>query len=230
MTSRSREPASVKLAVSKDGMIGRTGEGFVEITGEQARRAGHALRAQTDAIMVGVGTVLADDPDLTCRLHGMEDWSPVRVVLDADARTPVNAKLFDKVTRVPVRVYVSENADQGRVEALRSAGANVVVSDLDPNGRLDLLFVLSDLHKVDVTNLLVEGGAKLANSFLNANLVDRFYFFEGAGEVGEAGVPALPNSERLGDRLGEVGLMPGTITRWGDDVLQVWTNPSMGIG
>ena len=100
MRKRSKRPhVTLKLAVSADGMIGRLGEGQVRITGPDAREEVHRLRARTDAILVGIGTAIADDPELTCRLEGLEGQSPIRIVLDPRLELPLGSKLANDGTR-----------------------------------------------------------------------------------------------------------------------------------
>src|SRR5690606_39006433 len=103
MRQTSRRPhVTLKLAVSADGMLGRLGGGQVAITGSVSRGQVHVLRAQTDAILVGIGTALADDPELTCRLPGLETRSPVRIVLDPRLELPAGSKLARTAQKVPV--------------------------------------------------------------------------------------------------------------------------------
>ncbi len=165
-----RPMVGLKLAMSLDGRIAtRTGDSQW-ITGEAARRFGHRLRAAHDAIMVGSGTALADDPLLSCRLPGLEDRSPVRVVMDRRGRLPETSQLVATADRLPL-VHVT-----------------------DADGDTSLPAVLTRLAGHGITRLLVEGGASLATSFLASGLVDRLYVFSAPcliGGDGAAGVQGL---------------------------------------
>jgi diaminohydroxyphosphoribosylaminopyrimidine deaminase/5-amino-6-(5-phosphoribosylamino)uracil reductase len=182
----------LKLAVSADDKIGAAGNRPIAITGEAARTRVHLLRAQSDAIMVGIGTVLADDPLLTCRLPGMAARSPVRVVLDRALRTPGASRLVHSARETPLWVMTSDFAEAAAAVKLGAAGAQVirVASTSVPPG-LDLVAVLRALAEKGITRLLVEGGARIAESFIAAGLVDEIWLLRGPDSVGADGVPAL---------------------------------------
>ena len=180
----------LKLAVSPDDKIGTAGGKPVAITGEATRERVHLLRAQSDAILVGIGTVLADDPRLTCRLPGMEARSPVRVVLDRNLRNPATSRLVHSAREIPLWVIVSELAEAAAAARLGAAGAEVL--RVPPGGGgLDLPVVLHALAEKGITRLMVEGGSRVAASFVAADLVDEIWLFRGAKAVGPDGVDAL---------------------------------------
>jgi diaminohydroxyphosphoribosylaminopyrimidine deaminase/5-amino-6-(5-phosphoribosylamino)uracil reductase len=187
-----RPQVILKLAVSSDDKIGARGRNPVAITGEAARTRVHLLRAQCDAILVGIGTVLADDPLLTCRLPGMEARSPVRVVLDRALRMPGNSRLVHSARQTPLWVMTSDFAEAPAAMKLGAAGAQVmrVASTTSPPG-LDLSAVLHALSEKGITRLMVEGGARVASSFVAAGLVDQIWLLRGPDAVGADGVPAL---------------------------------------
>src|SRR5580692_5485611 len=162
----------LKLAVSSDDKIAASGGKPVAITGEASRKRVHLLRAQSDAILVGIGTVLADDPLLTCRLPGMEARSPVRVVLDRALRIPGNSRLVHSARETPLWVITSELAEAPAAMKLGAAGAQVmrVASTTAPPPGLDLAGLLRALADKGITRLLVEGGARVASSFVSAGL------------------------------------------------------------
>src|SRR6266581_3339590 len=182
----------VKLAVSADDKIGAAGHKPVAITGEAAKARVHLLRAQSDAILVGIGTVLADDPSLTCRLPGMEARSPVRVVLDRSLRIPGTSRLVHSARGTPLWVMTSNLAEARAAMKLGAAGAQVirVATATTPPG-LDLPTVLHALSEKGITRLLVEGGARVASSFVAAGLVDEAWLLRGAEPIGANGVTAL---------------------------------------
>jgi diaminohydroxyphosphoribosylaminopyrimidine deaminase/5-amino-6-(5-phosphoribosylamino)uracil reductase len=183
----------LKLAVSPDGFIGAAGRKPVPVTGEKVRSRVHLLRAQCDAVLVGIGTVLSDDPELTCRLPGMLRQSPIRVMLDRALRLPGKAKLVHSARQTPLWVMTSSLSEAPAAMLLQAAGAQVVrvpTTTAPPPG-LDLAAVLKALAGKGISRLLVEGGAKVASSFVAADLVDEVWLFRGAQEIGEGGVPAL---------------------------------------
>ncbi|UPK32179.1 bifunctional diaminohydroxyphosphoribosylaminopyrimidine deaminase/5-amino-6-(5-phosphoribosylamino)uracil reductase RibD [Bradyrhizobium sp. 186] len=181
----------LKLAVSPDGKIGAAAGKPVAITGEAARDRVHLLRAQSDAILVGIGTVLADDPQLTCRLPGMAARSPVRVVLDRSLRIPASSQLVHFARETPLWVVGSELAEAAAATRLGAAGAQVIRVPQGSASRLDLPAVLHALGEKGITRLMVEGGSRVAASFVAADLVDEIWLFRGAKEVGSDGVDAL---------------------------------------
>lgn len=187
---RDRPWVTLKLAVSRDGMIAGAGRAPVAITGERARAWSHMLRATHDAILVGIDTVLADDPQLTCRLPGMEDRSPVRVVLDTRLRLPAASSLLNRPAAAPVWVVAAPDADPVRRTELESLGATILSADLGTDGRLDPAAVMERLAGGGITRVLVEGGANIAASLVSADLVDEAMLFRGPGLIGSHGIPA----------------------------------------
>src|ERR1700710_597752 len=182
----------LKLAVSSDDKIGAAGAKQVAITGEAARARVHLRRAKCDAILVGIGTVRADDPMLTCRLPGMEARSPVRVVLDRALRIPGTSKLVHSARQTPLWVMTSGLAEAPAAAKLGAAGAQVihVATTVNPPG-LDLAAVLHALSGKGISRLLVEGGARVASSFVTAGLVDEIWLLRGREAIGADGIPAL---------------------------------------
>ena len=181
----------LKLAVSADGKIAGAGHKPVAITGEAARTRVHLLRAQCDAILVGIGTVLADDPLLTCRLPGMAPRSPVRVVLDRALRLPGDSRLVRSARETPLWVVASELADALAAARLGAAGAQVIRISPAPGGELDLPAALHALAEKGITRLMVEGGSRVAASFVAAGLADEIWLLRGPPTIGPDGVAAL---------------------------------------
>ncbi len=182
----------LKLAVSSDDKIAAAGQKTVAISGEAAKARVHLLRAQGDAILVGIGTVLADDPLLTCRLPGMESRSPVRLVLDRALRLPGTSKLVHSARETPLWVMTSNLAEAAAAVKLGAAGAQVIrVAAASASPGLDLPAVLHALAEKGITRLLVEGGARVASSFVAAGLVDEVWLLRGPDPIGADGIPAL---------------------------------------
>jgi diaminohydroxyphosphoribosylaminopyrimidine deaminase/5-amino-6-(5-phosphoribosylamino)uracil reductase len=182
----------LKLALSSDDKIAAAGHRPVAISGDAARSRVHLLRGQCDAILIGIGTVLADDALLTTRLPGMEAQSPVRVVLDRALRIPGSSKLVHSARETPLWVMTSNLAEAPAAMKLGAAGAQVmrVAATSAPPG-LDLQAVLHALAEKGITRLLVEGGSRVASSFVAAGLVDEMWLLRGPNSVGADGVPAL---------------------------------------
>jgi diaminohydroxyphosphoribosylaminopyrimidine deaminase/5-amino-6-(5-phosphoribosylamino)uracil reductase len=182
----------LKLAVSADDKIGAAGRKPVAISGEAAQARVHLLRAQCDAILVGIGTVQADDPLLTCRLPGMEARSPVRVVLDRALRISGTSRLVHSARETPLWVMASSLAEAPAAMKLGAAGAQVIrVATTSAPPGLDLSAVLHALAERGITRLLVEGGARVASSFTAADLIDEVWLLRGSETIGPGGVAAL---------------------------------------
>jgi diaminohydroxyphosphoribosylaminopyrimidine deaminase / 5-amino-6-(5-phosphoribosylamino)uracil reductase len=183
----------LKLAVSADDKIGAAGRKPIAISGEAAKARVHLLRAQCDAILVGIGTVQADDPLLTCRLPGMETRSPVRVVLDRALRIAGTSRLVHSARATPLWVMTSNLSEAPAAMKLGAAGAQVirVPTTSAPTPGLDLTGVLQALAEKGITRLLIEGGARVASSFIAAGLVDEVWLLRGPDTIGPDGVAAL---------------------------------------
>ena len=185
-----RPHVMLKLAISADGKAGAAGRKPVAITSDAARERVHLMRAQSDAIMIGIGTALSDDPLLTCRLPGMEKTSPVRVVIDSALRLPVTGRLVKSARKLPLWVVCAADASRGAEGALRQQGVEVLRS-ADNAGRLDLAEILKLLAERGITRLMVEGGSTLASALLTADLVDEAQLFHSPKSVGADGIEAL---------------------------------------
>jgi len=209
---------TLKLASTLDGRIATaTGESRW-ITGEAARREVHALRARHDAILVGSGTVLADDPDLTCRVPGMERVPMLRVVADARLRIPPSARLVQSAGAAPVLVITAPGHPPAAQAPFIAAGADIITAPAHAAGGLDLPSLLRALGRRGVTRVLAEGGAGLAAALLRQGLVDRLVWFHAPAVMGGDGHPALE-----GLRLAALSAMPRfrrvALRALGDDML-----------
>ena len=149
------------------------------------------MRADHDAILIGIGTALADDPELTCRLPGLEHRSPVRIVVDSRLRVPLTCRMVRGAKAVPLWVVCRDDCDRSRADVLAACGAEVVSVAPDAAGFPDPARIASALAARGLTRVLVEGGATLAASLLRAGLVDRIEWFRAASVIGGDGVPAV---------------------------------------
>ena len=186
---RHRPEVTLKMALSADGMIGLKGRGQVAITSALANAQTHLVRARSDAILVGIGTALEDDPALTCRLPGLAERSPSRIVVDFRLDTPATSRLATEAREVPTFLVASNDADPERRRALREMGVEILAAEPDADGRVALPELLDDLGARGISTLLVEGGAALAKTFLEDDLVDRLTLVVGPATIGADGVP-----------------------------------------
>jgi diaminohydroxyphosphoribosylaminopyrimidine deaminase/5-amino-6-(5-phosphoribosylamino)uracil reductase len=181
----------LKLATSLDGRIATASGNSRWITGPAARERAHLLRATHDAVLVGTGTALADDPRLTCRLPGLEARSPVRIVLDRSMRLPATLRLFTEARETPSWVVTLNSSDTAGRKARHDQGVTVIAVEADANGDLDLAAVLKALGDKGLTRLLVEGGGTIAAALLRARLVDRLVWMRAPSLIGGDGLPAV---------------------------------------
>lgn len=228
LTLQKRPFVTAKWAMSLDGKIAtRTGDSKW-ISGEESRKVAHELRGRMDAILVGIGTVLADDPLLTARPTGPR--TPLRIVLDSRARTPLTAQLLRTLDQGPVLIAVAESNEaesNARQRALSDAGAEVLPLTQAQAGRgVCLKSLLAALGRRRLTNLLVEGGGNVHGAFFDAGLVDEVHAFIAPKIIGGDGalspllgrgretVPQLASLSELQSRaLGEDAYVSGRIVR-----------------
>lgn len=216
-----RPMLTLKLATSLDGCIAtRTGDSQW-ITGERARARAHLLRAEHDAVMVGVGTAIADNPQLTCRLPGLSHRSPTRVVADGRLRLPLTHFLVRTACEVPTILFTNTGNPAERRGAYTKAGVEVIEVPSGPGGHPDPVLAMKRLADKGITRVLVEGGGQIAASILHARLVDRLYWFRGPCVIGDEGRSAVG---ALG--LDKLKLAPtyalDAVERLGDDLLEIY--------
>ncbi|HYC75337.1 RibD family protein [Brevundimonas sp.] len=191
-----RPRVTLKLATSLDGRIATAAGESQWITGETARAEGHRLRASHDAILIGVGTAIADDPLLTVRQPGLEDRQPVRIVMDSRQRLDPGSKLVRSAHESPVIVVTVQLPSP----ALIRAGVEVLQVHAGRDGRVSLNHALTALRAKGVVSLLVEGGGDVAASFLRGDVVDRIEWFRAPILLGSEGRPGVGSlaAEELG--------------------------------
>jgi diaminohydroxyphosphoribosylaminopyrimidine deaminase/5-amino-6-(5-phosphoribosylamino)uracil reductase len=213
-----RPLVTLKLATSLDGRIATAGGESKWITGEDARARGQLLRTSHDAIMVGIGTAAADDPELTCRLPGLAERSPVRIVVDSKARLGRDSRLVAGAKTVPVWLVCTEAA---QTAALGASGVEIIKVPASSTGAVDLPAALAALGGRGLTRVLVEGGGRLAASLLAADLVDRLAIFRAGVMIGGDGLAAV-----AGYGLEKLGLARRytrqSLQEIGTDVLETW--------
>lgn len=211
---------ALKTATSLDGKIALSNGASQWITGPRSRRAGHILRAAHDAVLTGIGTVLADDPQMTPRLPGSRSHSTIRIVLDGSLRMTPDMKLFQDVARNPLWVVTDPGcAETPQARDLLHAGAEII-----PHDTRDLPGLLKDLAGRGLTRILVEAGPRLQTGFFTAGLFDRLYWFRGSCVIGADGQDAFG---RLGlESMDNVPFLPRTYVKKIDsDTLEIFERP-----
>ena len=197
----------LKSAISLDGKIATASGESQWITSEASRLKGHEIRAQVDAILVGIGTVLQDDPSLTVRLPERQNQDPIRIVVDSRGRTPIGAKIFNPDSNSGTLIAVTENAAQEKIKALKSAGADVLTIE-EKEGRVCLRALMRELAQREITSILIEGGGAINAAALQAGIVDKLMFFlapkliggeDAPGPVGGVGIARLAEAYELRD-------------------------------
>lgn len=221
-----RPMLTLKLATSLDGRIATHRGDSRWISGELARARVQALRATHDAVMVGTGTALADDPELTCRLPGGETPPAVRIVLDRHLRIPLTRKLVRSAATIPTWILTSRHADPARAETLRHAGV-VLIEVEEASEGLDLASAMRALAARGLTRILCEGGGHLAAGLLRGDLVDHLVCFRSGLAIGGDGRPALADfgvdALRDAPRLQRCAQEP-----CGEDIVELWARASLG--
>ncbi len=214
---RGRPLVTLKLATTLDGRIATKRGESRWITGAAARARGHLLRARHDAVLIGSGTAVADNPRLDVRLDGLEEASPLRVVLDGRLRLPLTHDLAARAKEQPTWLITREHGPQDRVRAYQDAGVEVMTVEEDGEGNLSLEAALNALGARGITRVLAEGGGHVAAALLRAGLADRLVWFhagkiiggDGAAAVGGFGLEelarapgfALQDAQRIGEDL-----------------------------
>jgi diaminohydroxyphosphoribosylaminopyrimidine deaminase/5-amino-6-(5-phosphoribosylamino)uracil reductase len=207
-----------KAACSLDGKIATATGESQWLTGETARAFGHRLRHQVDAILVGVGTVLADNPQLTARLPRGRSQDPIRIILDSRLRLPLDAKLVTLNSQAPTWVATTGQAPPDTVRAMEDHGVQVLVLPAD-EGRVSLPALLQYLGERQVQSVLVEGGAETLGAFFDQRLVHQFHFFYAPKILGGVKAPAMVGGQGV-THLGEAHIVRNlSIRHLGVDLL-----------
>ena len=206
---------TLKTAMTLDGKIASHTGASQWITGEEARARVHEYRDVHDAILVGIGTVLADDPSLTTRLPDRTGHNPLRIVLDSEARTPIDAKLLTDGA-APTVIAVSERADHRRVNLLHACGAEVVTLGAE---RPDIGQLLDWLGAREISSLFVEGGAQVNWSFLAGGYVDKVHAFIAPMLMGGAAAPTPIGGTGFDSPQTALCLTDMTVEQAGADIL-----------
>ena len=212
----------LKLASSLDGRIATHSGHSQWITGPLARRRAHLLRSRADAILVGSGTAVFDNPRLDVRLPGLEDRHPLRVVVDGRLRLPLTHDLVARAAEMPTLLVTHDGNPRERLHAYEDAGVEVVQVATDADGHVSLDATLSLLGARGITRLLVEGGGHLAASLLRGGLVDRLVWFQAPVVIGGDGAAAVSGFGV--DRLDQAPkFLQSAMTQLGRDRIDIFT-------
>lgn len=192
-----RPMLTLKLAETADGFAAApAGAPRLKITGEAANGRVHMLRALHDAVMVGAGTALADDPQLTVRLPGLEACKPLRIVLDAHLRLPPSAELAASSQKYPTLIIAADGASHEAEGRLAAQGVEIVRVKADAAGHVSLNAALALLGARGLTRIFCEGGPNLAAALIAQRLADEIIIFQSPHSLGQAGLPALDADSR----------------------------------
>ncbi len=205
----------LKVAATLDGKTGDRNGDSKWISGEASRRFVHRLRDQVDGVLVGIGTVLKDDPLLTCRIRGGRD--PYRIVLDSLLRIPEEAKVIGTSPSKAI-IAVSESAPREKIEKMEKRGVRILILD-SREGRVDLKACLSRLGEIGMTSLLVEGGGQVNGSFLDEGLIDKFLLFLAPKLIGDPQAPGIFAGRGASHLQEAVGLKEIRMKKVGEDLL-----------
>jgi diaminohydroxyphosphoribosylaminopyrimidine deaminase / 5-amino-6-(5-phosphoribosylamino)uracil reductase len=209
---------TLKVAASLDGKIAtRTGDSRW-ITAESARRHVHQLRNEVDAVLVGIGTILRDDPLLTTRLGIADQRDPIRVIVDNLARLPLRAKVVNRASTAPTILAVSQKAPRGKVEALEREGIQVLVVENSPR-RVSLERLVEVLGKRGILSVMIEGGAEINASALREGIVDKVCIFVAPMLIGGKTAPTAVGGEGIEEIAQALRLRDTRVERYGDDIL-----------
>jgi|SRR6056297_401857 len=186
----------LKTAQTLDGYLATSTGDARWVTNKKAREYGHKLRHKVDGILVGIGTVLSDNPRLTTRIEGKEGIDPIRIVLDSNLRTPLDANIINQQSDSKTMIFTSQDHDKNKLKEFKKKdNVQVIILSKDNNGRLDLHAMVKILFDMEVMSILIEGGGTINHSFLKQELVDKVYTFIAPKILGgDDGIPAFKGS------------------------------------
>jgi len=223
--NKNRPLFSLKTATTLDGRIATKTGHSQWITGPASRSFSHRLRSQYDAILVGRGTVEADQPSLTCRLPGLEKKSPIRVVLDSQLSIEPDQAIIKTASETPTIIITLRSKGDDKARILQNTGVQIMTAKQNTAGSIDINNAAELLANHGLTRVLIEGGGKIAASFMKAGLVDKIYWFRAAKLIGADGLPAIAN---LGlDQMSDIFSWERLETRaLEEDILETYQRPT----
>lgn len=207
---------ALKTALTLDGKIATETGQSQWITAEAARLHGHSLRNTYDAILVGIGTVIADNPSLTCRLPNGEGRDPVRVIIDSKLSITATAQVLSLASPAPTIIATTAKASPEKIKQLEKKAQIILVND---DANVSLAELLPLLYQKGISSILVEGGGQINGSFLRENLVDKYYFYLAPKIVGGAQAPGPFQGEGIKDLSAAIQLKDLEVAQVGRDIL-----------
>jgi diaminohydroxyphosphoribosylaminopyrimidine deaminase / 5-amino-6-(5-phosphoribosylamino)uracil reductase len=210
---------TLKAATTLDGKTATRAGDSKWITGEKARAWVHRLRAQTGAILCGVGTVIADDPLLTARIRAGVPRQPLRIVLDPSLRTPPTSQIARTAGQFPTLIVTSDNPDTRRAQTLESCGLEIVSIPPDNHDQIDLHLLLSEFARREIISVLVEGGGVTHSRFLSSGIADRLLWFVAPKIIGGASAPTSVEGEGVAEMAQAKRFSIRSARRLGGDLL-----------
>ena len=216
-----RPLVSLKIASSLDGKIATANGNSKWITGELSRMHGHSLRANHDVILVGINTVLKDDPKLNCRIRGLEKYSPVRVIVDSSLSIPLTSNVLNNLDKIPTIIWTKQNINSPKKKKLISMGVEIIELEKIDN-KLNLIEGLTYLSEKGYNKVLVEGGSEISASLMANNLIDKVFLYRSGIFIGGDGLSGIAsyNINNL-DLIKRYKLLKTRVLD--DDVLEEWS-------
>ncbi|ABR47235.1 riboflavin biosynthesis protein RibD [Alkaliphilus metalliredigens QYMF] len=208
----------LKTAMTLDGKIATATGDSKWITNEESRQYVHEIRHQVSSIMVGIGTVLVDDPQLTTRLHNQEGSDPIRVIVDTEAKTPLWAQVLQLSSKVRTIIATTEKADPNKIKALEEKGAEVIIIPLK-NNQVDLKCLIQQLGAKGIDSVLIEGGATLNDSALQEGIVDKVVSFIAPKIVGGAKAKTPVGGDGIKYMKDAIQLTDIQVRKFGQDIM-----------
>ena len=216
-----RPLVSLKIASSLDGKIATVTGKSKWITGELSRMHGHSLRANHDVILVGINTVLKDDPKLNCRIKGLEKYSPVRVIVDSSLSIPLESKVLKNLSKIPTIIWTEKNINSPKKKILVDMGVELIELEKVKN-KLNLIKGLNSLSEKGFNKVLVEGGSEISASLIANSLIDKVFLYRSGIFIGGDGLSGIAsyNIDNL-ELAKRYGLIKTRVLD--DDILEEWS-------
>jgi diaminohydroxyphosphoribosylaminopyrimidine deaminase/5-amino-6-(5-phosphoribosylamino)uracil reductase len=208
----------MKVAASLDGKIASAMGESRWISGKKSRAYVHQLRNESDAVMVGIGTVLKDDPRLTARITGKNGFDPVRIVVDSRLRIPLESSILHLDSTAKTILAATKQASNDKIREIEKLGAQVLIAE-GSNNRVDLAALMKELGRIGITNLLLEGGSELNASMLCEHLVDKVIFFVAPKIIGGQNAKSAVGGQAVRPLSQAFNLSGLQVSRLGEDLL-----------
>jgi diaminohydroxyphosphoribosylaminopyrimidine deaminase / 5-amino-6-(5-phosphoribosylamino)uracil reductase len=208
----------MKTAMTLDGKIATHTNASKWITGELSRKHVHELRHRLSGIMVGIGTVLADDPSLTTRLKEGRGSDPIRIIVDSTAKIPLEAQVLNLQSKAKTIIAVTERANKDKLKAIEEKGAEIIIA-ASKNGRVDLSVLMRELGERKIDSVLLEGGSELNYAALEEGIVDKVNAFIAPKIIGGVNAKTPVGGRGKEDMSEAINLRGIDIHRFGDDIM-----------